>query len=895
MAVSEASQNSGTAAPLPPHRAQRQQRPEPPRLPARGRRRPGARLRELWTRRPNLFAFLLLGSLVLGLAVSSWSTGFHSGFWPNFLLNSAGDLIGGMIVLFLIEPIVRQAAAQQIRQHPRLDYAWFLRRVGEARKQIRILDTFSGLFSGDRDAAIRALRDAAIQGADIRVLLMSPNTDASALREFQLRQTIPGLWINDLIQANISDFRLLDAAILAVGNGLPHGRLELRLYTVAAPFALYGWDDRAMFAFLPPHAYSDHSTQLEITDQSQLGREALDQFEAIWADAAPIPQLLPVRVVDEQATRDLLVRFVHIDNATYLVSKRIDAAIHANPALRVRFGDQSTAFQPEAISADDPVARVLDREFYAKYARRPDAGFHLLRPEADMNAPTDRPREYDTLPVRTLMDLIGDAERVIRILDTSSTLIAEGGTPFVRTVEQALERGVKVQVLLLAPTTQAAQDRAAEIQDPAFEARIEENIRQLRRLARKALADGVAADRLEVRLYDRLPECSVHQVDDRIMVAFLPYQRRTSRVKHLEIGHDASLGQFAQLQFESKWAAARPLEGMKYADLRNGQDVKRLLLRIWEAAGPVVAPDGGGARGERSGSASLYLASNRIEGILAAAGVGPGPGEDSHVPQVRLIVEGLPGQEYCLSEPIFPDAPEGILAAEAFAAVFGAAPDAPIRRLDPVDGQDAQRPRRDGYEATTTVYFAPLPSPRQWMQGRVPADASGSPRSDAAEPTAAQSASVSIYLCEEAAHEQVERAVDEALKHAGLDVVERSDPVIGSWFRRMTAGRAAETAVHALENRVVTAQDAQITALLLQSLPAVIASLQPYKDAVVRIQAVLIVKIDWVVAVHQLSAAQQYALDHKPQLATSPHEIVSALALAADGPLRDEPSTQEID
>jgi len=36
-----------------------------------------------------------------------------------------------------------------------------------------------------------------------------------------------------------------------------------------------------------------------------------------------------------------------------------------------------------------------------------------------------------------------------------------------------MARGVTVQVLLLAPTTQAAQDRAAEIQDPAFDTRIE--------------------------------------------------------------------------------------------------------------------------------------------------------------------------------------------------------------------------------------------------------------------------------------------------------------------------------------------------------------------------------------------------------------------------------------
>jgi phosphatidylserine/phosphatidylglycerophosphate/cardiolipin synthase-like enzyme len=645
----------------------RQAGARPPRRP--GRPALATRLRELWTRRPNVLAFLVLGSLVVALGITSWQTGFRSGFWPNFLLNSAGDLIGGMIVLFLIEPIVRQAAALQIRQHPRLDYAWFLRRVGEARSQIRILDTFSNLFTADRDGAIRALRDAAIQGADIRVLLMSPNTNASTLREVQLRQTIPGLWINDKINANLADFQLVEAAILAVGNGMPHGRMDLRVYTVAAPFTLYGWDDRAMFAFLPPHAFSDQSTQLEITAQSQLGREALDQFEALWQDAEPIPQLLMIEVRDEQATLDMLVRFVHVENATYLISTQIDTALQANPGIEVRFGDQSTRFQPEAVPQDDPAQRMLREAFFAKYFRHPDANFHRLSPKSDKEAPPDRPTEHDLLPTRTLLELIGESERLIRILDTSSTLMAEGGSRFARALEQAMARGVKVEVLLLAPTTQAAQDRAAEIQDPAFDTRIEENIRELRRLGHKMSLDGVAPDRLEVRLYDRLPECSVHQVDDRLMVAFLPYQRRTSRVKHLEVTRDASLGQFAGLQFEAKWETARPLEGMRYADLALGPETRRLLLRIWDADG------------------ASYLASNRIEGILAAHGGVIPAADDASGPAVRFTVEDRPGEEYTLSEPLFPDAPEGILAAEAFAAVFGVPPDAPIRRLEPVPGR----------------------------------------------------------------------------------------------------------------------------------------------------------------------------------------------------------------
>jgi hypothetical protein len=42
------------------------------------------------------------------------------------------------------------------------------------------------------------------------------------------------------------------------------------------------------------------------------------------------------------------------------------------------------------------------------------------------------------------------------------------------------------------------------------------------------------------------------------------------------------------------------------------------------------------------------------------------------------------------------------------------------------------------------------------------------------------------------------------------------------------------------------------------------------------------VKIDWTVQVVQLTAAQQATLDHRPQLSSSPREIVAALQLLAE-------------
>ena len=76
-------------------------------------------------------------------------------------------------------------------------------------------------------------------------------------------------------------------------------------------------------------------------------------------------------------------------------------------------------------------------------------------------------------------------------------------------------------------------------------------------------------------------------------------------------------------------------------------------------------------------------------------------------------------------------------------------------------------------------------------------------------------------------------------------------------------------------------------------------ALQPTKDAVVRAGALLIVKIDWVVQVHQLTAVQQAILDHQVTLVASPTEIIAALQLQESAmqetaiqtaPLRDEAS-----
>jgi hypothetical protein len=184
------------------------------------------------------------------------------------------------------------------------------------------------------------------------------------------------------------------------------------------------------------------------------------------------------------------------------------------------------------------------------------------------------------------------------------------------------------------------------------------------------------------------------------------------------------------------------------------------------------------------------------------------------------------------------------------------------------------------------------------LAGRLPlvqfsAEMSGLTRQEAPEEADASTMPVTIYLGDDEIHEQVEAAVETHLAAAGLEVRRRDSPVVGSWFRRMVAGvkevahspaarESALTAAHVADTRLVLAQDAAVTATLMQNLGPVLGALQPTKDAMIRAGAMLIVKVDWSVHVFQLTAAQQAILDHRPQLARSPHEVISALNLRPD-------------
>lgn len=674
------------------------------------------RLGRSYARSPKLVGFSVLAVLIVGLAVASVVTGFTHGFWPNLLLNAAGDMLGGMVILLMIEPIVSRAAVQ-IRQHAHLDFRLFARRIGMAEREIRVLDTFSGLFdSVHGPRALPALQEAVLRGVHVKVLLMSPATDASRLRQEQLDPSYPGLSIDAQIHNNISALGTMEqmlaraarrlgapqaipvlgdaedtgifvnpaataVAVREPSSGDPAtvfgpqtaqaaavGTFELRLYSVAAPFTLYQRDDALLFAMLPAYQFAHDAPQLEINAGSLTGIQILEKFDELWEDARPVRRLAPVRLSAASGTEPMWVRYLELGDATYFVSSRIDAALAAKPDQHFWLGEQDgVEHEAEVVPRDSTLYRQLLELHTTKYSaeRRREPTFYQMWPSAEQPVPRGRTLDFDRLPTQQILGYLAQAERSVRILDTSSILIGQdgdeaGARAFTAAALEAMSRGATVQILLLAPTTSAARERAKEIRDEHFDQMVEHNIQRLRHLAALLPARGIEPDRLRVRLYDQLPEISVHQLDDRVLVGFLPYRRRSSLTSQLETERHSELGVYAVGQFDRLWNRARPLNGLRYVILRMtlaAMQAERLLVRAWQVEG------------------TWYLASARVEELLGRRGAAG--------PAVRAWIEEVPAVEFRLSEPLVRE--EHIPVWDAFARIYSTSgPGVPVRALTPV-------------------------------------------------------------------------------------------------------------------------------------------------------------------------------------------------------------------
>jgi hypothetical protein len=125
-----------------------------------------------------VFALVLI-SVLAGLLL--WQALSIADFGPNLALNLGADLIGAIVVIFVVSPLITRAQHGRVREHRRLDYDWFTDQVVHATSEVRILDTFSGLLDRPGTARfLRVTRDSLLRRARVRILLVDPTAPQPA-------------------------------------------------------------------------------------------------------------------------------------------------------------------------------------------------------------------------------------------------------------------------------------------------------------------------------------------------------------------------------------------------------------------------------------------------------------------------------------------------------------------------------------------------------------------------------------------------------------------------------------------------------------------------------------------------------------------------------------------
>jgi hypothetical protein len=549
-----------------------------------------------WGKRPTLLAFIVLGSLVVIMALLAALTGFGHSYLPNFLLNAACDMLGALTVLFLIEPIIRRAATG-ISAHPSLSATRFAAQVAAATEIVRILDTASKMVRDDPENGgrlLHAIRRTVDGGACVKVLLMSPSSDASRAREGQLRDRHPDFDLDRMINRTITQIQRMKRELGERGD-----RIELRLYATPVPFILYGADSTLSYTTVPHDALVDDAPQVEVRAETELGRHLIEGFNALWDSARELDDLIKVRFAEQPGDVPMLMRHLEHDDAVYLASSRIDRVYDYQEEPRFLLGDDSNTVHhavPLTLGTGLHV-RLLDafQDRYPGSGRRHDRQlYHMVKAE-DTDRGDGRVLAFKGLPAVHLTSLIGVATHAIRILDTSSTLLldddrAPGEGVIFRALLDTLKQGASLKVLLMYPGTRFARLRAEEISRPHVESEIEQNLSWLTQLRKQVANSGLPEERVQVRLYNAPPSFSVYQVDDTVIAGFMPVGTRSSSTTHYSTELDSPLAGFVLDQFDLLWHRGpadhvHPLESLEFMTIEAPQHSIRILARAWEAGG----------------------------------------------------------------------------------------------------------------------------------------------------------------------------------------------------------------------------------------------------------------------------------------------------------------------
>jgi hypothetical protein len=167
---------------------------------------------------------------------------------------------------------------------------------------------------------------------------------------------------------------------------------------------------------------------------------------------------------------------------------------------------------------------------------------------------------YERFPYLKFIERLERCDDLVRIMDTSSNILdvttAEGDEAEERhrcvaalTKVLAGDNEVRVEILLLDPTSDAARQRSADLRGEGIDiaSGVGRNLALLNGM-RHRLPPG-ARTKLLVKLYNATPACAYYRVDDRCSIAFYSLRTASERGAHVDVALKEKLGKIVNDHF----------------------------------------------------------------------------------------------------------------------------------------------------------------------------------------------------------------------------------------------------------------------------------------------------------------------------------------------------------